>query len=78
MQAQARLEVAQGNYNEASNRLQKLATNLLQQGDRGLARTVLLEAEQIKEKGSYSPEGEKRIKYGTRALLQPGNGGNKP
>lgn len=78
MQDQARLEVAQGNYDQASNRLQKLATNLLQQGDRGLARTVLLEAEHIKEKRSYSPEGDKRIKYGTRALLLPGNGGNKP
>lgn len=78
MQDQARLEVAQGNYELASNRLQKLATNLLQQGDRGLARTVLLEAEHIKEKRAYSPEGDKRIKYGTRALLLPGNGGNKP
>ena len=60
------------------NRLQKLATNLLQQGDRELARTVLLEAEHIKEERSYSPEGDKRIKYGTRALLLPGNGGKEP
>lgn len=75
MQEQARSEVTNGNYNQASNRLQKLATNLLQQGDRELARTVLLEAEHIKDNRSYSPEGDKRIKYGTRALLLPGNGG---
>jgi Ca-activated chloride channel family protein len=37
-----------------------------------------LEAEHIKEEHTYSIEGDKRIKYGTRALLLPGNGGKKP
>jgi len=78
LQEQAQLEVAAGNYDQASNRLQRLATNLLQQGNRELARTVLLEAEHIKEEHTYSIEGDKRIKYGTRALLLPGNGGKKP
>jgi len=78
MQEQAQLEVAAGNYDQASNRLQRLATNLLEQGNRELARTVLLEAEHIKEKQTYSLEGHKRIKYGTRALLLPGNGGKLP
>lgn len=78
MQEQARQEVTQGNYNQASDRLLRLATNLLQQGKRELARTVLLEAEHIKEKQTYSAEGDKRIKYGTRALLLPGNGGKQP
>jgi Ca-activated chloride channel family protein len=74
LQEQARLEVAAGAYVQASQHLQRLATHLLQQGNRDLARTVLLEAETIKEKQKYSDEGDKRIKYGTRALLQPGSG----
>ncbi|HBG74054.1 MAG: hypothetical protein A2X25_08350 [Chloroflexi bacterium GWB2_49_20] len=77
LQEQARLEVDAGAYDQASQHLQRLATHLLQQGNRGLARTVLLEAENIKEKQTYSLEGNKRIKYGTRALLLPGSGENK-
>lgn len=74
LQEQARLEVLAGAYDQASQHLQKLATHLLQQGNRDLARTVLLEAEIIQEKQNYSLEGDKRIKYGTRALLLPGSG----
>jgi Ca-activated chloride channel family protein len=74
LQEQARLEVTAGAYDQASKHLQRLATHLLQQGNRELARTVLLEAESIKEKQTYSLEGDKRIKYGTRALLLPGSG----
>ena len=74
LQEQARLEVAAGSFEQASQHLQRLATHLLQQGNRDLARTVLLEAETIKEKQTYSLEGDKRIKYGTRALLLSGPG----
>jgi Ca-activated chloride channel family protein len=74
LQEQARLEVTAGSYEQASKHLQRLATHLLQQGNRELARTVLLEAESIREKQTYSLEGDKRIKYGTRALLLPGTG----
>jgi Ca-activated chloride channel family protein len=77
LQGQARLEVAAGAYDQASQHLQRLAIHLLQQGNRELARTVLLEAENIKEKQTYSLEGDKRIKYGTRALLLPGSGENQ-
>jgi len=77
LQERAHAEVAKGNYLEAANRLQRMATNLLEQGERELARTVLLEAENIREKQAYSPEGDKRIKYGTRALLLPGKGENR-
>jgi len=74
LQEQARLEVASGEFDQASQHLQKLATHLLQQGNRDLARTVLLEAEIIKENQTYSLEGDKRIKYGTRALILSGSG----
>jgi Ca-activated chloride channel family protein len=69
MQEKARQEVAQGEIANATRHLQYLATNLLSQGDRELAKTVLIEADQIQKSGHFSQEGEKRIKYGTRALF---------
>jgi hypothetical protein len=48
-----------------------LATNLLSQGEQGLARTVLLEVEHIEREKSFSESGEKDIKFGTRALILP-------
>lgn len=71
MQERARLDVAKGNIKEATRRLQYLATNLLSQGQRELARAVLSEAANLQRSSSFSEEGEKRIKYGTRALLLP-------
>lgn len=72
MQEQARLEVGSGAYDKAVQHLQQLATHLLAQGERGLARTVLLEAEHIQRNKAFSQEGDKQIKYGTRALLLSG------
>ena len=72
LQEQARLEVTAGDFNRASEHLQQLATHLLAQGERGLARTVLLEAERIHQEKGISEEGNKEIKYGTRALLMAG------
>jgi len=48
-----------------------LATNLLAQGERSLARTALIEAENITKIQAFSEEGSKEIKYGTRALIMP-------
>jgi Ca-activated chloride channel family protein len=77
MQEQARLEVGVGNYNLASERLKNLANHLLVQGEKGLARTALLEAEHVQSTKAYSQEGDKKIKYGTRALLMSGVEGEK-
>ncbi len=71
IQERARQDVDDGNYKEASQRLQNLATHLLAQGERELARTVLGEAVYIQQNKSFSEIGDKRIKYGTRALLLP-------
>lgn len=71
IQEKARKEVIAGNYEEASGHLQKLATRLLAQGERSLAKTVMLEIEHINKEKAYSELGEKQIKYGTRALLLP-------
>lgn len=72
LQEKARLEMTAGNYENAAGHLQKLATRLLAQGERGLAKTIMLEIEHINEEKAFSELGEKQIKYGTRALLLPG------
>jgi Ca-activated chloride channel family protein len=72
LQEQARLEVTAGNYELAAEQLTRLATHLLAQGQRGLAKTALMEAENIQRKKSFSQQGGKEIKYGTRALFGAG------
>lgn len=71
MQERARHEIAAGNYNTGADQLQKLATRLLAQGERNLAKTIMLEIEHIEKDKNLSEYGEKQIKYGTRALLLP-------
>ena len=71
MQEQARKEFDAGEYEEASTRLQNMATHLFSTGEVELAKTVLKEAQNIQNRKKYSKEGQKRIKYGTRALISP-------
>jgi Ca-activated chloride channel family protein len=71
LQEKVRHEVGEGQIDKATRHLHYLATHLLSQGDRELAHTVLLEAEHVQQSRRFSGEGEKRIKYGTRALLLP-------
>lgn len=71
LQEKVRAEVSEGQIDKATRHLHYLATHLLSQGDRELAHTVLLEAEHVQQSRRFSGEGEKRIKYGTRALLLP-------
>lgn len=72
IQEKARAEVALGEYDKASAHLQKLATHLLAQGEKSLAHTIMFEVEHIEREKTFSETGEKQIKYGTRALLLPG------
>jgi hypothetical protein len=72
LQEQARLEATAGDYEQAAEHLSRLATHLLAHGERGLARTALVEAENLQREKSFSQQGGKEIKYGTRALLMPG------
>ncbi|MEW6651805.1 MAG: hypothetical protein AB1453_16640, partial [Chloroflexota bacterium] len=69
LQEKARHEVQVGNIPKATRHLQHLATHLLAQGDRELAKTVLIEADHIQRTHGFSKEGDKKIKYGTRALF---------
>jgi Ca-activated chloride channel family protein len=71
MQERARQEVAEGKVQDASLRLQRLATQLLSMGEIELAQTAIIEAERIQQTHLLSAEGEKRIKYGTRSFLLP-------
>lgn len=71
MQERAHSEVSEGKVQEASQRLQRLATQLISMGERDLAQTALMEAERIQQTHVFSAEGEKKIKYGTRSLFLP-------
>jgi Ca-activated chloride channel family protein len=72
IQEQAHLEATAGDYEHASEHLSRLATHLLAQGERGLAKKALMEADNLQKKKSFSQQGGKEIKYGTRALLRTG------
>ncbi len=71
MQEKAREEVIKGEVAKATRHLQYLATHLLSCGERELAHKVLVEADHIQKNSKYSSNGEKYIKYQTRALLLP-------
>jgi len=72
LQEKAREEEAAGDHVNATRHLKNLATRLLQKKNSdNLGRMVLSEAEKIQSGKGYTPEAEKRIKYGTRALLLP-------
>jgi Ca-activated chloride channel family protein len=69
MQEKARHEAELGQYQQAARRLERLATHLIAQGERKLARAAIGEAERLARAQNLSTEGQKTLKYGTRALL---------
>lgn len=69
MQERARKEIQKGNIDSATRQLQTLASNLLTQGERSLAQTILLEVEHLQRQSALTVEGSKKIKYGTRSLF---------
>jgi len=71
MQENARQEFSTGDIHSATRHLENLASRLTSLGKHQLAQTVLIEAENLKRQNRYSEEGDKKIKYGTRALLLP-------
>ncbi len=72
LQEKARVEANAGNFDSATRHLKNLAAHLLSQGEGGLARTALLEAESLERVHAYGADGAKEIKYRTRALLLSG------
>jgi Ca-activated chloride channel family protein len=71
MQDKASQEASEGKVQQASLRLQRLATQLFSLGQLDLAQTALMEADRIQQTHMLSAEGEKAIKYGTRSFLLP-------
>ncbi len=71
MQERAREAMEKGEQKLAARYMENMATHLLQKGEHELAQSVLDELTHIRDNHSFSEEGEKRIKYGTRALLLP-------
>lgn len=73
LQASAWQDVADGRVEDATRRLQMAGTRLFEAGETELARTVQEEATRLLRSGNASAEGRKRIKYGTRGLIGPGD-----
>jgi Ca-activated chloride channel family protein len=69
MQERARREIQKGDIDSATRQLQTLASNLLTQGERSLAQTILLEVQNLQKQNALTTEGSKKIEYGTRSLL---------
>lgn len=71
MQQRAEESIKSGNFEEATRRLENLATRLLAAGQDELAKTAQAEARRVQQTRGLSEEGRKAIKFGTRALLLP-------
>jgi len=68
MQEKAMEDLARGDVVAATQRLETMATRLLNLGETELARAALLEAGRLSRTGDLSSEGKKKIRYGTRTL----------
>jgi hypothetical protein len=68
MQEKAMDDLEKGQVSAATQRLETMATRLLNLGETDLARAALLEAGRLARTGGLSAEGRKKIKYGTRSL----------
>lgn len=71
MQEGAWKALDKGDIAGATNRLETMATRLLDLGEHQLARAALLEAGRLSRSGNISSAGRKTIKYGTRSLFMP-------
>ena len=71
MQQKVAEDIAAGRVDKATQRLQLIATRLLDLGEPELSRAALLEAGQLARTSSLSAEGRKKIRYGTRMLTSP-------
>jgi hypothetical protein len=68
MQEKTMTDLEAGDLERASQRLETMATRLLNIGENELAKAALLEAGRLARTGHLSPEGRKRLRYGTRSL----------
>lgn len=71
MQEKAWEEAQSGQLDTAAARMRRLTARYMETGDLRLAQQAQLEAQQLTQLGTMSPEGRKRLKYGTRSLMGP-------
>jgi Ca-activated chloride channel homolog len=69
MQEKAKDSLARGDVQEATRRLENLATRLLASGQEGLANAAMAEARRVSHTNMLSEGGTKALKYGTRLLI---------
>lgn len=69
MQERAQAALEAGDVEEATRRLENLATRLLAMGKDDLAQEAKSEADRVKHTRAFSDEGRKTLKYHTRHLL---------
>jgi Ca-activated chloride channel family protein len=62
-------EAEAGKVKEATQRLERLGSNLFSEGEPELAKTAFHEAANIARSGKISAAGRKKLKYGTRSLI---------
>lgn len=70
LQERAVIEAKAGHVERATRKLNRLATQLLELGESSVANTVIGEAEQLSLEHHLSESGQKRMKYGTRSLME--------
>ncbi len=71
LQERAREALHRRNPRQAYRYLQALAHHLSQAGELQMARVVRQEMRTLKRRAAMSPEGEKRLKFGTQRLMLP-------
>jgi Ca-activated chloride channel family protein len=71
LQQRARAALDQADPNEATRKLEYLATRLFEVGEEELGKAALLEARRVSQTKTFSEQGAKQLKYGTRAFLLP-------
>lgn len=69
MQQKAEAAIKAGKFDEATRRLENLATRLLAAGHNELAQTAITEARRVQQTRGLSEEGRMTMKFGTRLLL---------
>ncbi|MDW8072099.1 MAG: VWA domain-containing protein [Anaerolineae bacterium] len=74
MHERAIADLEAGRIDAATQRLETMASRLAAMGETELARIAMLEAGQLARTGTLSPEGRKKIHYGTRALSSTSQG----
>jgi hypothetical protein len=71
MHQKAHEQLEQGNHDGAYQKMEFLATQLMEREEHSLAETAFQELKHIKSHRNFSAQGKKTLKYGTRKLLLP-------